>query len=217
MVRRVTMAAVLAGVAGLASANDVLQVDVNGLSARSSGAFSETFTGSLSVFSSVANPDLDGDAEILDVLIDGTNQNTGGAAFGDFSFEMTLTFANGTLNAGFLQVRVDENGSENTYSAMVSPGSGGSILEIAPGQFIIGGLTFDGMFANPAGTFLGVDITPWGSRQPVPGRFSQIEFSPDGRNEDRDTDVDVFVLIPMPGAAGLAGLGLAGLALRRRR
>lgn len=217
MLGKVTMAGVLAGIAGLASANEVLQVDVNGLSARSSGAFSESFTGSLSVFSSVANPDLDGDAEILDVLIDGNNQNTTGAAFGDFSFELTLMFSAGTINAGFLQVRVDENGSENTYSAMVSPGSGGSILEIGPGEFIIGGLTFDGMFASPAGTFLGVDITPWGSRQPVPGRFSQIEFSPDGSNEDVDTDVDVFVLIPMPGAAGLAGLGLAGLAIRRRR
>ncbi len=217
MSSRIVVASALVALAGVASADSVFQIDINGLTARASGAFSESFTGTLSVFSSPANPDLDGDAEILDVLVDGVNQNTGGASFGNFFFEMDLTFSNGSLNAGLVTVKVDENGSENTYTAMVSPTGGSSILEIGPDTFLIGGLTFDGMFADAAGTFLGVDITPWGSRQPVPGRFSQIEFSPDANFEDRDTDVDVFVLVPMPGAAAMAGLGLLGLGVRRRR
>ncbi len=217
MSSKIVVASVLAALAGVASADSVFQVDVDGLSARASGAFSETFTGTLSVFSSPANPDIDGDAEILDVLVDGVAQGTGGAANGDFFFEMILSFSNGSLNAGTVTLKVDENGSENTYTALVSPTGSGSILEIGPDTFIIGGLTFDGMFADAAGTFLGVDITPWGSLQPVPGRFSQIEFSPDANFEDSDTDVDVFVLVPMPGAAAMAGLGILGLGVRRRR
>ena len=199
--------------------DEVLQFDVNGLSAEASGEFSESFTGNLVVFNfpGGGSGDIDGDAEILDLLIDGVNQNTGGASADHFNFLMQLEFVNGSITSGDIGIQVDENGDENTYLARVSPTNSGSILEIGPGEFIVGGLTFEGLFDNPAGTFLDVDITPWGSRQPVPGRFANIAFNPDDNFQDVDTDVDLFVLIPLPGAASLAGLGLLGLGVRRRR
>lgn len=212
---------ILAAAASLASApvvlaDDVLQIDVDALSAVASGAFSETFTGSLHVFNTAADEDFNENAEILDVLIDGDAQGTGGAGVDEFSFDMVLNFSGGNITSGTIEVAVDQGGSENTYAADVAATSGGSILDIG-GTFLIGGLTFDGLFASPAGTFLGVDISRWGDVQPVPGRFAQIAFEPNGDNIDEDTDVDVFIAIPTPAGAAMAGLGLLGVAARRRR
>lgn len=212
---------ILAAAASLASApavlaNDVLQIDVDALTAVASGAFSDTFSGTLHVFNSAADEDINENAEILDVLIDGNAQGTGGAGVGDFSFDMFLTFNAGSITGGTIQVAVDQGGSENTYDASVAATSDGSILDIG-GTFLIGGLTFDGTFASPAGTFLGVDISPWGVVQPVPGNFAQIAFNPNQNNIDADTDVDVFIAIPTPAGAAMAGLGLLGVAARRRR
>jgi len=200
-----------------AVADEVLQIDVNGLTAEVSGDFSETFTGTMSVFNTPAMPDVDGDAEILDVLVDGTAQGTGGAATGAFAFDMALSFSSGMLTGGSITVAVDQGASENSYSASVAPSISGAILDIGGGTFLIGGVTFDGLFADAAGTFLGVDITRWGDIQPVPGSFAQIAFEPNGNNTDADTDVDVFVAIPTPAGAAMAGLGLVGLTTRRRR
>lgn len=209
-------AAAIAAAAGFAQAGDVLQVDLDALTARASGAFSETFTGTFRMHNTAADPDVDGDAAILDVLIDGVAQNTGGANAAGFGFDMNLTFANGFITSGNILLTVDQAGSENTYTASVSPAQSPSILNVG-GSFLIGGLTFDGMFSDPSGTLLGVDITRWGSIQPVPGFFSTITFEPNAANMDVDTDVDVFVMVPTPAAAGMAGLGLVGLGLRRRR
>jgi len=215
--RAVLVVGAVGAATAVATADDVFQIDINALSARASGAFSTSFTGTLDVFNSPASPDFDGDAEILDVLIDSTPQGTGGAATADFFFEMSISFVGGSITSGALTVKVDEAGSENTYTASISPTSGSSIIEFAPGIFTIGGLTFDGAFSDPSGTFLGVDITRWGSIPQVPGRFSDIEFSPNGSFEDADTDVDVFVLIPLPSGAAMAGLGLLALGGRWRR
>lgn len=200
-----------------ANAREV-QFDVNALSAQASGAFSESFTGTLHVFNSSANPDLNGNARILDVLVDGAAQLTGGANAASFFFDLSISFLSGDITGGTLSMGVDQGGSENSYAASLSAGSGGSILSIGGGTFIIGGLTFDGTFSDPTGTFLGVDISNWGSRQPLPGRFSEIAFNPDSHGTDRDTDVDVFVAIPLPGAAAMGAIGVGGLVgLRRRR
>lgn len=194
-----------------------LQIDVDALSAQASGAFSETFTGSLHVFNTAVDPDINGNARILDVLIDGSAQGTGGADAAHFSFDLSITFSGGDITGGSLSVAVDQGGSENTYTASLSTSSGGAILDIGGGTFIIGGLTFDGTFADAAGTFLGVDISNWGSRQPLPGRFSEIAFNPDARGLDRDTDVDVFVTVPLPSGIAMASLGLVAVVARRRR
>lgn len=206
-------------VAGLACASpvfsqEVMQVDIDAMSTRADGPFSESFTGNLLVFNSLANPDLDGDARILDVLIDSVVQDTGGASAGEFSFEMTIDFVGGDIVDGSLTLSADATGSENSYSARLLPSTGGAILHIGGGTFVVGGLTFDGLWSTPLGTFLGVDVSPWGSVQPVPGRFAEIAYTPNARFEDADTDVDVFVL---PAPATVALLGLAPLTARRRR
>ena len=204
----------LAGTAGMAIGQDLLQVDVDALSAEASGAFSDSFDGNLFVFGSVANPDLDNDASILDVLIDGNSQGTGGAAPGAFSFEMAILFAGGDVVSGDLTLSVDGDGSENTYTTELASTVDGAILDIGGGTFIISALTTSGNWSDSNGTFLGVNVTPWGSN--VDGFFAQIDFNPNGDNIDLDTDVDVFMFVPAPGTAfGLiAGLGLMG---RRRR
>ncbi len=216
---RKAAAASLIGVLGLttgALADQVFQVDVDALTAEATGAFSETFTGDLHVFNTAADPDSNGNAEILDVLINGAAQGTGGAGVGDFAFDMSISFTDGKITSGSLHLAVDQAGSENTYTASIGTTSSSAILDIG-GIFIIGGLTFDGLFDAPAGTFLGVDVTPWGDEQPDLGSFAQIAFQPDGSFTDADTDVDVFISVPTPAAAGMASVGFLTLLGRRRR
>ncbi len=215
-VARVMAMIAAAGATAGALADNVLQVDVDALSAEASGTFSESFTGDLHVFNTATDADLNGNAEILDVLIDGTAQSTGGAGVGDFAFDMTISFAAGKITDGSLTLAVDQSGSENSYTADIAPTSGVAILDIG-GIFLIGGLTFDGLFDAPLGTFLGVDVSTWGSVQPVSGSFSQIAFEPDAGNADADTDVDVFIAVPTPAAAGMASVGFLTLLGRRRR
>lgn len=202
----------LAGSAGVALGQSTFQIDIDALTAQASGPFSDTFTGELFVFGSAANPDVDGDATILDVVIDGDAQETGGAAPGEFSFEMNIEFSGGDVVSGDLFVSHDEFGSENTYSTTIVPTNDGAILD-AGTFFLISALTTNGNWTDPNGTFLGVGVTPWG--QDVEGFFAQIDFNPDGNFRDVDSDVDVF-LIPAP--ASVAGLALGfGLLSRRRR
>lgn len=213
---RIVTAAGIATLSGAAAAQPVLQVDINALSATASAPFNQNFTGQLHVFHTPADPDVDGDAEILEVLIDGTSQNTGGAEPDEFSFEMFANFSGGMLTGGSLTVSVDANGSENTYTANILPSGSPSILHIGGGIFLLGGDTSGGNFTNPGGTFLGVDISPWGNFQPLPGAFTQIELNFGANLLDADTDVDVFV-VPTPGSLVLLAIGgLAAMPVRRR-
>ncbi len=204
---------------GAMAAPLVFQIDADAMSASASGAFSEGFTGTFKLFNTPADPDTNGNAVILDILVDGTPQTTGGADADEFFFEMNITFDTGRITAGDVTVKVDETGSVNTYSADIRPTTGVAIQDVGDAGFTynIAGLTFDGMFADDDGTFLGVDISPWGSAQPVPGFFSTITFEPNASHEDADVDSDVFVMIPLPSGAALAGLGLSGIVVRRRR
>ncbi len=213
-----TMAAVVCGVCVCgAGAQELLQIDMNGLGAEytGQGVFDEDFTGTLHVYNNMGSPDPDGDAFILDVLIDGMSQGTGGALASEFSFELIAEFVNGSIVGGSIMVSVDADGSENTYMSVLLPDGNGSILDIGGGTFLIGGAYGGGdRWADPVGTFLGVDISPWGTSD---GFFQQIELNfSGGGTMDLDTDVDMFFIVPAPGSLGLLGLG--GLvAIRRRR
>ena len=214
---------VVVAVSGVALADHELQIDTDALSALADSAFSATYTGDLRIYNTLADPDIDAtpDAKILDVLINGAAQGTGGATYDKFHFDMNIEFLLGEIVTGDVTIKVDQSGSEQTYTATLGASSGGAILDVGGGFFIIGGQTFEGLFSSPAGTFLGVDISPWGATQPLAGRFADIALNPrdmfgDGVIQDEDTDVDIFV-IPLPGAAGLASLGIMGLVLRRRR
>ena len=214
MRRMCVLLSVLGAIGTAASAQTTLQVDINGLSTEVDGVFSDSYTGGVHVFNTILSPDFDADTNILDVLIDGSAQNTGGATFGQFSFEILADFVNGSITGGSLTLSVDAFGSENTYSSNLMPTQDGSILDIGGGTFIIGGEFAGGdHWSNPSGSFLGVDIAPWGDAD---GFFAQIDVNFGGGLMDPDTDVDVFMVTPAPGTLGLLGLG--GLfAVRRRR
>ncbi len=211
-------AAVVCGMGmGAANAQELLQIDMNGLGAEFSGqaVFDENFTGTLHVYNNMGSPDPDGDAFILDVLIDGMNQGTGGAMASEFAFDLIAEFVDGSIVGGSIMVSVDGDGSENTYSSVLLPDGDGSILDIGGGTFLIGGAYGGGdHWTNPGGTFLGVDISPWGSAD---GFFNQIELNfAGGGTMDLDTDVDMFFIVPAPGSLALLGMG-GLLAVRRRR
>jgi len=202
---------------GTASAQELLQIDMNGLGAEFSGqgVFDEDFTGTLHVFNNIGSPDPDGDAFILDLLIDGVAQGTGGASAGEFSFDLIAEFVGGSIVGGSIMVSVDTGGSENTYSSLLLPDGDGSILDIGGGTFLIGGAYGGGdHWTDPNGTLLGVDISPWGNAD---GFFNQIELNfAGGGTMDLDTDVDMFFIVPAPGTLALLGMG-GLLATRRRR
>ncbi len=198
--------------ASVASAMPVtLAVDINALSAQASGPLSEDFTGTIQIFNTPQR--LDGNAEILDLLVDGVRQNTPGALGTEFAFELSLEFDGGSITAGDLIVQVDATGSENSYSTAAVAVQDGSIID-AGGVFSIGGTTVGGAFDDALGTLLGVDVSPWGLAEPADGHFAVIGLDPNGQGFDPDADVDVFVLTPAP--ATLAVLLATFVAPRRR-
>lgn len=197
-------------------AQSTLQIDSNAMTTHSSGPFSELFSGIFTVLNTPGDPDVDGDARILDLLIDGVRQHSGGADAADFGFELNVEFDGGDIVSGTLAVSHDAFGSENIYTAILEPSNGGAILEVGDGTFIIAGMTFEGLWADPFGTFLNVDISPWGSVQPLSGQFADIAFTPDENNLDPDTDVDVFMVVPAP-ATGILVISAGLLGCRRRR
>lgn len=205
--------AVGVAVATPALAQSKLQIDVNALSAQASGPLSEEFTGRLEIFNLADDPDPN--ARILDLLIDGARQNTGGASSDLFEFFMGLDFENGSIVSGEIRVAVDGAGSENVYEALAVATIEGSIIEIG-GQFIIGGQTNLGTFVEPGGTILDLGIAPWGAAAPAEGLFVIGGLSPDGQGFDANADVDVFVLTPAPGSIAAMGLGLLAMGRRRR-
>jgi hypothetical protein len=219
------MAAVAAAgmLAGGAQATDTLQLDVNAMEiqVRDSGGAATAFggvthSGSIDFGFSAASPatsmviykelglgsgfSFEGAQAITDV--DGFVSLTAGLVTGG---EIAFTLANGDI-----------------YSAKVKAGSGMVETAATPGGFSIDGLTFDGDFfdAQPDGMYGTVDVSQWISGEPLFGSFLEFNFSPDGTGFGY-SDVDVFVVVPLPTAA-YAGLGmLAGVmglsyTLRRR-
>lgn len=198
------------GVAGAASADTVLQFDVNALTATAvpdgggSLPFDTSFTGTITLAD-------DANSTLNDLFINGSAQGYTGS-MSDFTGSITLV--NGVVTGGSFTI-TDIGG--DTYTASIESGSG-SVGTAAgnSGPFTIDGLTFlgtlsDSMFAN-------VDVSPWFDVQPLSGSFLQFTFGPDAQGVDTDTDVDIFAVVPLPGPAAMGFVGLAGLVgLRRRR
>lgn len=200
--------------------DQLLQFDVNSLRAVATGPlFSTGFTGTL-LITDVG--DFDANAEITDLLVDGNPQGVT-AAFGDFFFEMNIEFDSGKIVTGDIKITADADGiaggATQTYDATIAPSAGVAILDIG-GTFQIGGITLDGTWTTPTGPFalfLGVDISPWGDVEPDVGSFADVFFDPGADNISDNSQADVWVMIPLPGPAAMAGLGLTGLLVRRRR
>jgi hypothetical protein len=202
-------AAAAAGLATAAHADTELQIDVNSLvvsTSGGSGSFGADFTGSLEMN--------DGpESNLAGLLCDGMPLGIDGT-LSDFSG--TINLQNGTVSGGSFTIEVTESGGgTNSYMAQIASGVGS--VEPQAGQgFQIDGLTFQGMFSSD--TFAGADVSPWFGAQPLPGSFLTFQFEPNANGVDDETDIDIFVVIPLPAGGAMASAALVGLAgVRRRR
>lgn len=215
MTRGFCALAVAAFAVGSASATTVLQFDVNALTATAvpggGGAlpFNLNFTGAV-----ILTNTGDANAALVDIFIDGTSQNYGGALAAVGGFTATINLVLGVVTGGNLSIT--DVGGDN-YAAVITPGSGQ--VDDPSGQagpFSITGLTFAGFFSGNA--FANVNVTPWNTNEPLSGSFLEFTFGPDANTGiDENADIDVFVVIPLPTPFGMAGVGLLGLAALRRR
>lgn len=196
------------GGAGAASADTVLQFDVNSLTATASGPFGLGFTGSVTLAK-------DGNSTLTDLLIDGSAQNIAPGQLAAFSGVINL--AAGGVTGGSFTI-TDIGGA--SYTALIANGVGSVGTAVGQtGPFTIDGLTFSGAFSNLAAgnKFAGVDVSAWAAISSINGSFLQFKFGPDQQGVDSDADADIFAVVPMPAPAALGFVGLAGLGMIRRR
>ncbi len=200
-------------VAAAASADPVLQFDVNSFAVQShnaaggSSAFGGlTHTGSIN-FSMIANT----------TVLNGMFGNTAaGGPLVNMGFNGSLSnftgqinMVNGQVTGGSLSIAV--NGGTDTYTTNIS--SGGQVSTYVGGGFKIEGLMGGGAFSDAQ--FGNVNVSPW-FNLPLIGSFLQFNWLPDEFGAGSG-DMDVFVnVVPLPTAAwaGLAMLG--GIALIRK-
>jgi len=220
---RILIGLVLAAAAGSAQAATEVQLDVNGLQAvAAGGTFGTSFTGSLTLSA-------DANSSLASIFKNGapaggfTGPYTGLAVL---AFSATFSFVGGDISGIGISVGVDTNADtfiDNTYTTSIAAGMGNIDDDKGkPGDFIITARTFGGMFN--AATFAGVDVSEFFGFS-NPGNF--INFKVTGAllngssHTDNDVDIDIFVrtpAIPLPTSAGMASIGLLGLAgVRRRR
>lgn len=196
------------GTAGAASADTVLQFDVNSLTAMASGPFGTNFTGAVTLMD-------DANSTLSDMLIDGTAQNIASGQLG--SFLGVINIAAGVVTGGSFSL-TDINGA--VYSAQIVGNSGTVGTAVGQtGPFTIDGLTFLGGFTNllAGNLFAGVDVTAWANQGALSGSFLQFKFGPDAQGIDTDADVDIFAVVPTPAPIAMGLAGLAGLGVTRRR
>lgn len=196
-------------VAGGAFAATELQLDLNAIEAQSANAagMDAAFggldhTGSIMLSSGV-------DTELAGLLIDGVPQ---GVTLGRLSnLTGQIDFVSGNVTGGDLTVTLDDG---ETFNADIQNGVGSIQFQAGEG-FSIDGLLSSTTFSSDM--FAGVDISRWFDAQPLPGSFITFAFDPDSTGFSSNTSTDVFIIVPSPLAGGMAGLGLFGLAVRRRR
>lgn len=197
------------GAASLATAAHQLQLDVNALNGQSydSGGNAAAFGGTTHTGSIMLSGGINSALE--EILINGAPQ---GIASGQFmSFSGTINLVNGGVTGGSLSLTLQ---NADTFTASIVGGVGQVNTQAGQG-FSIDGLLTNALFSSAS--FAGVDITDWFSEQPINGSFLNFAFNPNGSGADTDTDIDIFVVVPSPVAGGMAGVGLLGLAARRRR
>lgn len=202
-----------------ASAVETLQMDINGFQVQvkdaagnnsAFGGLSHTgsidfSTGPFAVLNSIAISQTGIGGEFVDQGFSGTL-----ASFGGF-----ISLVNGQVTGGELSVTVD---SGDTYTADIS-GSGGKVSPFVGGGFKLESMTFDGLFTDAL--FGNVDISNFFNIQDqgLFGSLLQFNFDPNA-NGAGFSDMDLFVLVPLPpaGWAGLATLaGVMTMCYVRRR
>lgn len=196
-------AAVLGATSAATAVPLELFIDINTLKATWAGdggqAFGLTASGTLTLTTNTSST-------LAGVRIDGVAQTVTSTLSG---FTGTITISGGNVTGGSFSTT---NADATNYGASIKPNSG-SVSSQASQGFSIDGLTFNGLFGSAS--YAGVNVTPWFLSQPDNGSF--LNFAYNGNAVDNNVDVDLYVLVPMPAAAGLGLAGLAGLGIRRRR
>lgn len=198
-----TAVAVLGATSAATAVPLELFIDINTLTATYSGGagFNTNSSGSITL-------SMNGNSNLNDVRIDGVQQAISSTLF---SFTATINLVNGGVTGGSIST---SNADGTSYVASIRNGFGNISTQQGQG-FSIDGLTFDGFFGSAL--YAGVNVTPWFASQPDNGSFLNFAFNPNNNGVDINTDIDLYVLVPMPAAAGLGLAGLAGLGIRRRR
>ncbi len=207
--KTVILAALVAAAgSGVASATNVLQLDLNALNAQAvDGSGGNSFGGVNHTGSIMLSMGSLG--HVADILLNGSAQNIAPGQMMSFSGQIDLV--NGGVTGGNFVLTLTDT---STFTATIVGGQGQVNTQAGQG-FSIDGLITSAMFSsNP---FAGVDISPWFSAQPLSGSFLEFAFNPNASGFDNDTNLDIFVIVPSPMAGGMAGIGLMGLAARRRR
>lgn len=209
MARKLVMLAAFAAAGTCASAASVLQIDLNTLTAQAVRASDNAnafdglgHTGSIMLSSN-------GSSTLADILLNGNAQNI--AAGQLMSFTGQIDLVGGDVTGGSFTLTLTD---ASTFTATILGGYGQVNTQAGQGYSIDGLITSALFSSNP---FAGVDISQWFSEQPLTGSFLEFAFNPNGSGFDGNTNLDIFVLVPSPLAGGLAGVGLMGLAARRRR
>lgn len=209
----VCTAGALALSAGLASAAGIMQLDVNSLNAQAldSGGNASVFGGT--THTGAIQLSFSASSSLTEVILNGVGQNIASGQLATFAG--TINMVLGQVTGGSFALTLNNT---DTFTTSILGGFGQVNTQAGQG-FSVDGLTFNGVFSST--TFAGVNIAPWFNTQPLDGSFINFAFNPDAQTGfDSDADVDIFLrtgIIPTPLAGGMAGLGLFGLAARRRR
>lgn len=206
-----------AGVASMAAASNVTQINpiFNPVRADvTAGAFpigGGTINGTLSLSQVVA-----GSTNFQ------INTAVGGPFFPGFTVQSivaTISIVNNNVSAASFDILMND-GSGFTASGGTSPGTD---LIWENGSYNVRGSISNFLLSGPL--LAGVDVSAAFNAQPLLGSFFNFSFTPNtqagGIGSFDETTQLVFdvhgVIIPLPSAAGLAGVGLLGLASVRRR
>lgn len=208
--------AAVAGLAGSASAEafDTLKFDINQFDYEASGTLSSEFTGTItfSYNDSLTNMQ----------AVEGRNGGTLGAFHvagngGELTdFFGRLSFTSGAVTGGTFGWANDDSDS-----AITGVASAGSIFMVPNGSFRVDGLLVDFFFTSEDRLFGDVDLAKFYAgvdgdvSRVARGDFAALRLS--GATAGTADGEFVVTTIPLPTAAAMAGLGLAGIGLRRRR
>lgn len=200
----IASAAGLALVATASAGINLIRFDFNSVSADAGGAFAGTnHTGAVNVWN-------DPDTSFVGAAING-NPVVPTGALSSLSAMINMV-AGGTVGGGAFTVVLDQG---ETLTGVL--GGGGAVFPQAGQGFSVDGFVFTATFSNLVGGlfFGGVNVGQFGTQ--FNGSYLLSAYGPNGQGFDDNANLEIYLEIPAPGAAALAGVaGIAGARRRRR-